>query len=49
MDSRAWWATVHGITGVRQDLVTKQKHGLGSFCYARAIRIEIIKSIICDI
>ena len=23
MDRRAWWATVHGITGVRHDLATK--------------------------
>ena len=26
MDRGAWWATVHGVTGVGQDLVTKQQH-----------------------
>ena len=25
MDRAAWWATVHGVTRVRYDLVTKQK------------------------
>ena len=24
MDQTAWWATVHGVTRVRQDLATKQ-------------------------
>ena len=24
MNQRAWWATVHGVTRVRQDLATKQ-------------------------
>ena len=24
MDRGAWWATVHGVTRVRQDLATKQ-------------------------
>lgn len=31
------------------ELLTKQKHGFGSFCYVTVIRIEIIKSIIHDI
>ena len=26
MDRGAWWAVVHGVTGVGQDLVTKQQH-----------------------
>ena len=25
MDREAWWATVHGLQKVRQDLVTKQQ------------------------
>ena len=25
MDRGAWWAVVHGVTGVGQDLVTKQQ------------------------
>ena len=24
MDREAWWATIHGVTRVRHDLVTKQ-------------------------
>ena len=24
MERGAWWATIHGVAGVRQDLVTKQ-------------------------
>ena len=26
MDRGAWWATVHGVTRVRHDLVTKLQH-----------------------
>ena len=25
MDRRAWWATVHGVAGVRHNLATKQQ------------------------
>ena len=29
MDRGAWWATVHGVTGVRHDSVTEQQQPTG--------------------
>ena len=32
MDRGAWWATVHGVAGVRDDLVTKQPPCCAMLC-----------------
>ena len=36
MDREVWWATVHGVTRVRHNLVTKQQH-----CYGWLINVYI--------
>ena len=35
MDRGAWWATVHAVTRVRQDLVTKPPDTLGASLVAQ--------------
>ena len=41
MDSRAWWATVHGVAKVRYDLATKQ--------HVNSISIKLEEKINCTI
>ena len=42
MDSRAWWATVHGVAKVRYNLATKQQR-------VNSISIKLEEKIKCAI
>ena len=38
MDRGAWWATVHGVTRVRQELVTKPPAQKIKFCFTFPVK-----------
>ena len=45
MDRGAWQATVHGVTRVRHNLVTKRQQKMGALCCYRKEESRLFSSI----